>query len=137
MCNTNYGLKGNVIKPKQYRLEGGRQPLLLPYDTYMFCFCLFYFFFLVLLELVGGPFSLSHTSINDQETPFFSLHLYIIFNQRPTLLPLCGSKKICAKEVFVQSFFGIVLYLFIIYLFIISFLIFFLNQCSFFFYIIL
>jgi len=85
-----------------------------------FFFYLFYFFFLVLLGLLGGPFSLSHASINDQETPFFSLHFYIIFNQRPTLLPLRGGKKICAKEAFVQSFFGIVLYLFII-----SFLIFF------------
>jgi len=94
-----------------------------------FFFYLFYFFFLVLLGLLRGPFSLSHTSINDQETPFFSLHLYIIFNQRPTLLPLCGGKKICAKEAFVQLFFGIMLYLFIYY-FLFNF---FLNQCSFFF----
>jgi len=65
--NTNYGLKGNVIEPKQCRLEGGRQPLLLPYDTHMF-FLSVLLLFSSTFTTTWGPFSLSHASINDQET---------------------------------------------------------------------
>jgi len=70
--NTNYGLKGNVIEPKQCRLEGGRQPLLLPYDTRMFFLIYFASFFLYFYGYLGDHFlSLTRALMTKRHTILF------------------------------------------------------------------